>query len=523
MKSVRIEANMEHLPIKLGHRILAYLDLYDLRSLMLVSKKLSFVVNNFKIDELIVHNSWMTKRTKGNWFYVEVPHNFLRMVSETDIGLLSAPTDGLIKTDQLRRLKLDSLNRSLRSIRPVDLNRFSLLEILDVDLDDLKYSQATAHRLFLPSLVALRVRTIKTLHVHFVTPRLKALSLCTYHTKSLRFSHPLSVVHLETYVYNRDLSVFTNVAYLECYDSLNQEIFASFPHLRTLRIESRRDPMTVVQERNSKDPRHLLKIYQFGVRLNFGTELDSEMLDEYLKYYTLYLNRVPFYLRNYNLLAGSLRYADKIDYTTLTTWIADHNNDIIRFQEFYDRFNDIRAIVVNRRVEDRYHLIRLIFNSPNLYILKLSDSRLDQAFFELLPEISCLFVLQVNENQFVGLRFEFVARMKLLHSFRTNQDLVLSEQFELDRMKHLRSFEFLINDRPITVSVQAGDANVKYKVRLGNFDVLAKKRSFAELIDWCDHFRKRHSHAVVTEYLNVSRPPKQRRPAPKKKFACTIM
>lgn len=499
---------MEHLPVPLAHRILSYLDLHDLISLRLASKKLNFLVDSFRIDELIVHNSWPTKRTKGNWFYVKVPQNFLRMVSESEIGLLLAPT-GLIKTDKLRRLKLDSFNQNLLTIRPADLNRFHLLEILDIDLDHLRCSNET-ECLFLPKLLALRLQTSNKLSIRFVTPRLKALNMCTFQTGSLAFSHPLSVVHLQSFTYSSDLRVFTNVAYLECYDSLSEEIFESFPKLRTLRIESRCDPMPVVRERNAKDPLHLLKIYHLGVRLNFGTELDVEQFDEHEKFDSINRDRLPFYLRNYNLLIDSLRHAEKLDYSTLTTWMGKHNNEIVRFQEFYERFNDVRVIVVNRRVEDRYCLIRLIYNCPNLYVLKLSDSRLDQAFYDLLPEIASLFKLQICESEFVGLRFEFVARMRLLHTFRTNQDLRLSEQFELDRMKHLCSFEFRINDRPIIVSVQ-NEPEAKFKVSLGSFGALAEKRTFAGLVEWCESFRNRERNVILEEQERVKRLERKRR------------
>ena len=514
---------MEHLSTRLCHRILAYLDLYDLRSLMLVSKKMVFTVVSFEIDELVVHNRWKTRRTKSNWFHLNQPNNFLRQISEQEIGLLFPPpaVDSLIQPDQLRRLKLDAFDKCPRRLCPEDLNGFTKLEILDIDMDNLTCVRKTIHQVFLANLTALRLRTFRELNIHFVMPRLKALDLCTYHTDTLQFSHPLSVKRLGTFRCNRDLAVFANVVYLECYDSLDEETLISFPKLRTLRVESRNNLMPLLQQRNAREriePNKRLNIYQFGVLLRYGNELDAEMLDDYLRYYNLYLNRLPFYLRNYNLLAGQLRYAENLNYNMLRDWILEHHNDIARFHEFYERFNEIRIISVHKPVDDRCHLMRLIYNSSCLCHLKLIDSGLDQRFYDSLPEISCLFVLQVAEGQYVGLRFEFVGRMKLLQTFRTNQDLELTDQYQLNTMKHLRQFEFKINDRQLTVEVRPNDPEAKYAVRFSNQTALAEKRTFGELVTFCEHFRNRDQDVIVEEYLNVNRPAPRRR-----RFLCELL
>ena len=522
---------MEHLPTPLIKCIIGYLELYDLRSVIRTSKRLAFVVRSLEIDELVVQKSRDLKRTKCNLFYLNQPNNFLYMVNEYELGVLFPPrirqtplSNRLIKPDQLKRLRLERFDKCPKRIRLEELNQFSRLEILDIDLDN--FTCKKVNKLYLPHLIGLRVYTFQTYCINFRTPRLKALGLCTYHTKSFEFSHPLALVHLETYSYNNDLAIFSNVIYLECFDSLDEEILGVFPKLRTLRIESRNSVTQLLQQRNAHErlaangERRRLDIYQFGVLLKHGHELDSEMLNDYKRYYDLYLRRQPFYLRNYRLLTEPLRHAENMNYDQLADWIAAEHSDMTRFSVFYERFNDIRSVSVGKSVADRFQLIRLIYNSPNLCTLKLTDSGLDNRFYSTLPEISCLFCLHVYEQQYVGLNFEFIGRMKLLQTFRTNQDLVLTDEFDLDTVKHLRLLEFRINDRAILISVHRYNPAFKYLVRFENWAALAQKRTFAELVEWCTAFQNRDQDVIVTEYLNVNRPPRTRR---SRMFKCNLM
>ena len=112
------------------------------------------------------------------------------------------------------------------------------------------------------------------------------------------------------------------------------------------------------------------------------------------------------------------------------------------FEEHINKLNNIQAIVSDSQISDPPLFARFVGNCAVLSSLETRFSQLDQQFFDQLPTFSCLSNLTIFRSETHELNFGFVSRMFHLKTLSTNQEIVWSEHFRLDRLKFLEVIDF---------------------------------------------------------------------------------
>lgn len=478
---------MDLLPVELYPSILLYLDLYDLLNVRRVCPKFRDIVQDFKIKELVwpeSHHWCNARRTKGNWFHTGQPYEFSYTMGEDLQWLLNK---SILNFQFLKRARVDWLNQ---------LNDFQHLE--HVEIFKIRCRLQDSYKLILPKLKAFEIvlssaETRNEFSLELETPKLRDVSIKGDCPEKIKFNHPLAVSYLKTNrsadVYlNETIAVFKNLQVFEYFGhtAIEADFLEKFAKLNVLKIDGRISNLTdFILKR--KELNANFRIYYLGVEQVVGNELRGERefnLQEIANRNPLFnpVSRMRFYLKYYPRLDDDLSECFRLEYEDLVVRGLTVDSVFLR------KFKNIQSIQISQPVEKPDQLIQLIGGSPNLFELKLTRSGLNQTFYNCLPAISSLFILQIyRDPPDLRLNFNFLARMKQLEELWTDHNIILNEHQAPDLFRYLNWFVFVFNDNNFTL--RKSDVKGRYVLQV-NGDKLFEQSTSNEVVRWSAHVCK---------------------------------
>lgn len=482
------ESIFDNLPLEIYQFIFEnYLDLNDLFRLALVNKRFNFIVKQCRMQELIFENGF---KYRYNWFGINESIDLKRVIDKSKLFVLLKNRQ--FNLDSLRRLKIDHLRDSFK-ISLKTISELKRLEVLEIFLDQCKRKDNM--ELCLPELKVLSfLSNCKYTIVHFDLPKLEILDINCHSLKSITFSNPFTVRKLKTYDFKIELSLFINIEQFECYSSFQSEvqsikILHVFPKLKELFFEDSKNLKFLLREKTRLN-RTDLNIYYKSVRMN---DLSEFKMNE--RFYIQYYNELMlFHMLRYSRLSDNMNWVTEVNYCKQMNF-----NSLPK--DFFNRFKNIQKIFINHHVTDANDLIKFIGNCRNLGHLCIQSGRLDQQFYDQIPQITYLFKLEIIEfglNNY-ELNYDFINRMYYLKEFRT--DLNGSKEiFELFRNKNLIVIGFAINR--ICICVEKMRDN-KYILQDLNKSILYDQLDYKSLLQSFDYLNKGNTTRTRSQFKKM--------------------
>lgn len=435
---IKNESNLrfDQLPIEVYHfYIFCYLNIDDLLTLKLVSKKLFSIVRAYNVSE-----AWFQQiHAKCKWFRTNKSFNLRRLIENSKIFLLNTSTDLFMN---LRFLKIDQLKSPLRLEH---LCKFTKLQVLDFSLDFSDYSLRVPHFLHLPELKALSIYVTINDYNNLVLdcPKMHSLSvqinsnLVDMDKAPIKITHPSTVKFLEISTFEESLQMFNNLEYLglNYIDDLSMNDLMSFKHLKKL-IVYKASPINKLQELFRSKKLDLEFVY-LGVKIG--------CIDKF-KEFDEGAGEICFQIKNYNDLEYNLFPNIILSYDELISSLPNKQPP-----DFFRKYENILKINIYSKVKDQNLLINFIKKSRRLSILSLNKTSLNQDFYNKIPEISLLFWILIEEED-VELDFHFILKMEYLNALDTNQDVLVDRSLNFNELKYLNQINFNVEDNKFTIS-----------------------------------------------------------------------
>lgn len=462
-----------------------YLDLVDLFSLALVSKKVHFIVSQCRVRELIFENNY---KYRYNWFGTSRSIDYKCVLDKSKLFTLNKR---LFNIDCLLRLKIDNLRDNYK-ITLKHISQFVKLEILEIFLDQCQ--KQDNRKLCLPNLRVLSFTSnYKYTAVDLNLPKLDTLDLNCYSIDSIKFSNPLTVKRLKVYDFMPELAQFANLEYFECFSSIqNAQLLSMFANLKELQIENDQFKMlSQILRQKAKLERDDLKVFFQSYQLETVNDLNYFRRDLYY----FYNGMISVQMNKYSHLADNLDWVDEINYSHLMQLVIKLPLD------FFEKYCNIQKLYVYGSVKDPEHLKAFISNCRNLGHLRIDNGHLEQTWFDRLPEISLLTELEIYEDLNVQLNFNFIGRMFYLKEFKTDLDTSLSLIRALEKAKHLKQIQSTINKIHVCVEKFRGD---KYYLKdVKNSGFFNEMFNFDELIKSFDYLNSSCSRPTRSKFKKL--------------------
>lgn len=465
---------MDQLPIELVHYIFGYLDLIDLCKCKLVQKKFYKFVKLFRIKELVLNGYDLRENVYRNWLYTKRLLNYNYMVDSRLENLDKIKMD----LNYLRRLKIDYPTL----IYELDLeliNRFELLTELSIRCFKLDII-GTETELKLTNLISFELIIDENMYdpIQLNTPKLKGL-LLEYIPESMTFCYPLTVEYLEINQYCPYLMKFKNLVYLKCeYDLFDLNILTNLPKLKKfvtlVDLTELRSivflKLLIVRKRKLK--RNDLKIFCDCFEVLKPSDINTICLSSIR-------GSFPF-----------LQTLDRIDFTLFPIYVLGFEPllELIKLtHRLYNRMQFIQMITIEKRVIYQANWLSFMSHCLSLSRLVVRNTNLNQLFYNKLPQVCSLVLLETYDKRDLNLNFEFINKMFNLLSFKTDQQLSLDSNLELNRLKYLDLIQFKIQqDDVIIIKFERNS----YELFV-NDELKSKKLTFEQLIELCKKWKKR--------------------------------
>lgn len=431
------------------HHIFRRIGIDDLINCRLVCKKFKFVVEQKKVDELILTNE------KHDWFYSKKTVNPYCVVPFGKVLFAG----WIFKFEQnLKRLRIEfkGANFALYFI-----NSLLRLEELDIWFH-------LNHGLFtfvLPNLLVLRVLEASgddlylPMTLAFKTPKLEAIQCADL--ACLQIEDPLTVRYYQGQIYDEEIEKFKNLEYL-CLDNadyIDRNVLTTFSSLKELRLywsclgydwncEDDADAMNVVAD--------ILKQKLVLRRIDFRLYLQGvEIRDKNLFIDNTYLNDQDFQLQNYALFDQACTFCDDpaVDYCALLKLKSEIPGD------FFTKFPHITKVKAKESIADGDQLIWFLKNvGDQLSSLHLKNTTLSQAFYDQLPQLTNLGTLKISEE--TEINYKFALKMKKLNSLvikRESPDVFAFAMQMFKRSPALSYFRWKIAEDYVVVTRSHSD------------------------------------------------------------------
>ena len=454
---------MADLLIELWHSVFDLLELRDVSSCALVSKKFYFTVKDYRIREIA-----FTRRVH-DWFHYYLEDHKHRLDFKDVFILKSA----LLNFHYLKRLKIGRSSAIDLNV----INQLISLETLDIDL---KNYDAKNRTLSLPNLKTLLIFVPDdSPTIVLNTPKLG--KVYTFLLKKLVFLFPNSVWYINTFFDGGKLSIFCNLELLWLNDQFKDpdyvysHSFQSFEFnlasLKKLRkIEFFYNKWQVWENNSSKIKRLVKSILdlerpKLEIILHDVLLTDINLLTEYENVRRSSEHWLPFQLRHYEKINDKthlVRYEfNSIMSSMLKAGFKLENEKFI--STFLDATSSVEIILVYGAVKDQELFMRIVAGTPALMSLKFSNSGLGQPFFDRMAETVRLNGLRLKSLRFQNaskgaLNFEFVSKFPDLQLFEIDQqlpnDLILKMLrlptmneigFGFSRIQRMSANDYLLN------------------------------------------------------------------------------
>ena len=155
---------------------------------------------------------------------------------------------------------------------------------------------------------------------------------------------------------------------------------------------------------------------------------------------------------------------------------------------FFQKFNNINCLIIDKRDINKDHLTKLLINCHKLRNLHICIGILDRNFFDHLPSITSLFALEIDGNykniKKFKLDVEFLNKITYLSYFYTRLNIINYKKWNAQKftLNKLEYFKFHLNDLPI--SIQSCSFFRYFKVNIKGADLKINK--FEEILRLLD-------------------------------------
>ena len=467
-------STINELPPEILSEILRYLNLSELVEKKLVSKLWNELISsNLKISRLVAdpYRSHHIPR----WFHVNRPVD--GYLETCDPNLFLAQLDRPILS-RLKYLRIHCFDRKSSWIQPSDLNRFILLEHLEVELLR-KYT--SDFQLNLPNLRVLKVDFFqystneqREIQVNIDAPKLVTL----FWDRGVKLKSPETIRTLEADLYDSELSQFQNVEVYRCrteFNFINDDLIQQLPKLKTLDILGdinnvrysfgSLDEMKQFLKRLLTIRRRLgrpeLRLFFAGIEIKSDElvdNLDLRIVDRESPFSSDISIESLYFSNNYPTnLQKQLEYVRSVDYPRL---LSVTRNQIPT--DYFKRFFNIQEVLAVGQIQDAAHFLAFLKGFEMLEILYLVNPALDQAWYDCLPTFCLLTNFYLDEKPEIELNFDFLGRFEpLMRGIRINRDLKLQSAKSLPNLfkfyksrSGLRKFRFIFRGTNATIRMR---------------------------------------------------------------------
>ena len=435
-------AALDQLPIELYQLIFGYLDLVEVSTCRLVSKKLNEVVKVFRVRELSFYD-WERYR-RSFWYHDGKPIYPCNSLSVSKVAVLNSTS---IDLRYLKRLCFCN-KVNCGELHLEVLNKFKQLVHLDLCLKGLGASESEIEKLKLNSLEHLHIAFKSPVFIEFDTPKLESVVLryrgdeeADQPIATIRFVTPSTVKRLCTFGLLQDQlpKNFGGLKHLQ-YDELDLDLHVllkEFPDLRVLNFcgrKVRNGCSALGQIMREKDRlRPSLKLCFESILLDSSKAIESYAFDKESK--------LALLIKHHSSMLPDANSLQRLDYSELMS--LTKNGYPIGFLESRP-FVCVDLVSVNGVIDDPNRLLNFLLNCVNLEHLRLNNCSLTMEFFDKLPTFTSLLHLEINaENRDLQLDFSrFLFKITNLVWFETDQNL--DGSLLLDLIQQLKFVCYLV-------------------------------------------------------------------------------
>ena len=478
---------IDSLPDEVLETILIQLDLVQLvRDCKLVCKKWLQVVNSMRFDELIVTRHFLYE---SYWHHSYRPVNIKNVIQFARNDFWSYPAFRC-HFARLKFLKHFAYfgTSEISEIFFEHLSEFERLEHLEFGG---LLQPKNNHLLRLPALKVLKIRVSSFLfeqsnQLIIDAGRLEVLHC--YCLKFVRLLSPSSLRTLEVFFLgnNLDLQQFENLEILKVIGLESHDLYIFNVSENAPRLPASLKQIYVNDEcikdldastRRNKDAqltyRKSFKIWKRIIKLSFKGEAPEfyflnvrVALDRWPQFgdYDFRPEELEFYHRNYDALAKTFPFFNRIDYDELINLYNGRlPNDLFR------RFNNIQRVTA-KRIESPQHLICFLANCPLLTELDLHCPNFGSECYDRLPSLcSRLTHFYLAEQITRLINYDFVLNFQALTLFSTSQNL--PGQLALQAVNRLRFLQdFTYSDPHGIVRISKIDGQFAFAYKKYKFD-----------------------------------------------------
>ena len=432
---------MDKLSDELLSRIFGRLNLSVLIGFRMISKRFKSIIDQIKIDELVVMENEFDGKKK-RWFHT---NDLIRYEDAIKLNTFQKLNTIFNFNQNLRRLNIVRFSNRIPNFNLSSLNNCLNLVQLEIDFSLIDSDQYLTSF----SLKSLEVKgNLRNLFLN--TPNL--LRIKTTCLPEIQLDQYNSVKQLN--LKSTD-EVKSEIKKFENLESLHFDLVFGLPDkdilldLKNLKQLSYGASENRIDEKFKTSIRHIIKQSKILKRTDFklcfqNVQLvDGREFDEY-NFDSNFLNgNMKFQFENYSLL-GDIYSQHLINYTDLINLTHDLRMQIP--DNFFSKFHNIETIETNGLIIDQDHFIWFLNNLPLLNKLNLKNSKLNQAFFKQLPaELNLIEFRLLEVDSSYQIDLNFILKFKFLKLFESN--LQSNNPFDLAirsciRLKHLQNFLF---------------------------------------------------------------------------------
>lgn len=433
---------MDRLPLELYYLIFGFLDLKDVLKFRLLCKSTNQIVRHFKVDQLIVNqrNLLYDFRLRDNWLFTNQPIKLRCWFSCLNSSFFLGSS---LNLTNLRRLRVANV-RTTAKISLTDLNQLDRLVQLEIHYEKCLVDD----KLCLASLEILVIKSSVPIRMQIDCGQLRSLSFDYGTFEVVQFAFPERIERFLTNNYDKQVVRFKRLHYYECNTATNlsADILTALPELTELKInvhcsDDSATLRALVVEQKSLDRQ--LKIYYNGILLTANQlAADAEFQLR---------NRLAVQMASYELLCEHLPCEYSICYDNLINLTGGRVP-----ASFHQKFNNLQLVEVKQRVDPVAFTI-FVSRCRNLTELVLSQSNLEQSFYDQLNKTTNLIILRIFEDdESFRLDFSFVSEMAYLEQLTTDAQFPEDGRMVLNSLNKLKNFTFRIKRNPIHFHKLAG-------------------------------------------------------------------
>lgn len=377
---------IQRLPVEVIRPIFKHLSLNDLLKLRLVSKKMKSFCDSAFIENQIVSDIGIFK---SHWFYKNE-----RIVGNRDIVKLNTFIKFTLITELSNHLKRLNLNCVLnKNFKLVHLDGFIRLKHLEIN-----FQMFGDQRTNLKTLKLLKIKDFIEAQPKFYLncPKLEIISINDLSLVELVNAD--SVKYLRTSTYAESMNSLKNLEVIKFFYliKLNVNILQLFTKLKQLEIYVDVDLFFMGYYRFKNDIESILEQKNNLNRLDFKLFFEGVFVDEG-RLDGIANSRLDFLLKNYDVLNVDLSFFHHLNYTELNN--CCYNNIPLNVPlDFFQKFFNICFVRIEDQVDNVEHLNWVLKRIGRFHVLDLSNTFLNQAFYDNLPNVCEIRRLIINEK-----------------------------------------------------------------------------------------------------------------------------